>query len=161
MMKAGVREERVASERREAGWQVLAMVMATAIVSYGAVSLATASAMGQVQIRRAAERAVLATACQTRLMDAPPDREGGAIAPERPRRGWTDVVYAFGQECELRQLADGERAPEGAVVVRRQWRVRETGTGSLLEVSAELANPDGSRHGRASSSVRHARRDLR
>ena len=146
--------------RRQGGWQILGVLIVIVIVSYGTVNTAMVAAMSQIQIARARENAIVASACASRLDEPAPSGSGGSIWPEAPVGGWTDVVYADRAGDRLTPLRLGERAPDGATVVRRQWRVREASGVRVIDASAELADVDGGRHPSSVNTVRSLRRNL-
>lgn len=157
---SGARGARRRGRRHEEGWQILALFLVTVVVTFAIVNIATAGAMAQIQIRRSAENTAIAQACDARLEEPAPDAEGGSLAPEPAQAGWSDVVFARRGGDRFEVLRDGDRAPEGAIVIRRQWRVRTVNGVRLFEVSGELAAFDGSRHPRADGTLRSGRREL-
>ena len=156
----GRRPDPLRRRRSEAGWQVLALSLMAVVVTYGILNAVIAGAMAQVQIRHCTENTIVAQALAARLAEPAPAGEGGTLGPELPEAGWSDVVVAVEGAGRFEPLGDGERAPEGAIVVRRQWRVRVEDGARLLEVSGELAAHDGSRHPRSDASLRTGRREL-
>lgn len=115
---------------------VIVIIAVLAIMFAGTTQLLVA---GTLTGDRARDRASVRSAALDRLEEPAPDAEGGAIAPEPPVNGYSDVVVVT---SDGRVVAADTRGAIG-VVVRRSWRVVTSTDGErIFEVSAELLGAD-------------------
>ncbi len=119
-----------------AGFTVIEAMVLVAIVSVviGAMVSVSVQATRDESSAHRAQDTILAAA--DRLGGVVPETVGGQIAPAAPIIGWSDVVYATENGYVT---VDGGRVPAGALLVRRQWRLRAESNGArIFDVSAEL-----------------------
>lgn len=115
---------------------ILVLVAMLAVIFAGTTQLLVA---GTLTGDRARDRAGVRSAALDRLEQPAPFDDGGAVSPEPPVDGYTDVVFVTD---EGRVVAADTRGATG-VAVRRSWRVVTTPDGErIFEVSAELVEGD-------------------
>lgn len=130
---------RARPRRALAGFSLLEAMIAVAVVAVVAAAVTSVSVQGARDQRGARDRQEVALAAADRLGGTVPASAGGAVAPDPAVDGWWDVVtpgdggyVAF----------DPKTTREGAIVIRRQWRLAAAANGGrTLDVSAEIVDP--------------------
>lgn len=134
-------ERRISRRRRERGFGYIAYIILITLTTIAIGSMAMLAAKGAILSRYVRERDLVRMAAQQVILGSAPAAVGGSVAPDAPAAGWHDVVYADTETGGFTPLGEGDTAPAGAIVVRRQWRVSDSGGVRVFEVTADLLNP--------------------
>ena len=146
------------AHRREAGYTVLAVMIAIGIVSVALVGHAMLAGLGALASRKAANDLACRTAALARLNLAPSEGEGGSVPPAAAVSGWSDTVYL---DPATGSIVSVQSAPiEGVGLIARQWRRgRDAGGRTTFEVVATAVGADGQPlTGRLAASISYSKR---
>lgn len=126
--------------RTQRGFSIVEVVVVMCLLTVAICTAALLTIKGILQARHARVRTDAQTTASALVNSPAPAGTGGSVAPDAPVVGWSDVVFVNPETGQFEPLTG--RLPEGAVPIRRQWRVAPTGTMRVYSVSAEIMSPD-------------------
>jgi len=131
-----------AEHSRERGFGLVEIVVVMCLLTVGICTAALVCAKGLVQARHARVRTDARTAASILANAQAPAAAGGSVSPSSVIEGWFDVVVVDPSTGTLTVVSGS--VPEGAIPIRRQWRLEVSGRARVYSVSAEILAPDAS-----------------